>query len=402
MSLIAPQEVLRRMLAAAPDPVAVEQVALATALGRTLASPLAALVDQPPFAASAMDGYAVRAEDIDPERPLKVIGSAVAGRRFAGQVGPGQAVRIFTGAPMPQGADTVLIQENATRLSEDAVLPLARETRGRFVRPAGLDFAAGVELVAAGQVLDARQLGLAASMGHSMVPVRRKPRVAILSTGDELVAPGTTPGPDQIVSSNALALGALLSGWGAEPIDLGIVPDQRDATAEAIAGAAANADLIVTCGGASVGEHDHVQAALIANGYSIDVWRVAIRPGKPFMFGRRGSLMAVGLPGNPVSSHVCAIVFVEPLVRALLGQSVRQRVSRARLGQDLPANDQRQDYMRASLEVTADGTLIARPFDTQDSSIQRLLAKADALLIRPAHAPAARAGDLCEIIVLPA
>lgn len=401
MSLLPPAEALARMLAAVTDTTVAESVPLRDAAGRTLSADVLARHTQPPFAASAMDGYAVRAADLAADRPLKVIGQAAAGHPFAGRVEAGEAVRIFTGAPVPEGADTILIQENAS--TEAGLLrPTQVETAGRFIRKVGLDFAGGDALLSEGAVLAARHLGLAASMGHDTLPVRRKPRVGIVSTGDELVPPGAEPGPGQIVSSNATSLRALLEAHGAEVADLGIVPDDPGATREAIGRAAAGADLIITCGGASVGDHDHVRTALEAAGFAIDFWRVALRPGKPFMFGAAGRKLAIGLPGNPVSSYVCALLFVTPVLQKLLGRPAPYGPAResAILGVDLPANDQREDYLRARLATDGAGRIMATPFQLQDSSVQRLLAAADALVIRPAHARAAKSGENCAFIRL--
>jgi molybdopterin molybdotransferase len=402
MSMTSPAEARRRILGAATPILDIEHLGLDACLGRTLASAVAALRTQPPFAASAMDGYAVRADDLAIGRALRVTGQSAAGHPFQSGVGPGEAVRIFTGAVVPDGADTILIQESATQRPDGTVMPTQTETKGRFVRRAGLDFCTGDILLDAGLVLDGRHLGLAASMGHVTLPVRRKPRIAILSTGDELVMPGTETGLGQIVSSNAIALSATARRAGAEPRDFGIVPDTLGATRDAITRASHDADILVTSGGASVGEHDFVQEALKGAGFSIAFWKVAVRPGKPLMLGVRGQTICIGLPGNPVSSMVCALLFMVPLIRHMLGQATADADSRelARLACALPANDMREEYMRASLSRGADGHWIATPFPVQDSSVQRLLAAADALLIRPAHAPAAAAGDACQFIRL--
>lgn len=400
MTLIPPSEALARVLAAVTRATEAETVPLAHADARTLAADVRALRTQPPFRASAMDGYAVRADDTGHGQPLRLIGEAAAGRPFHGAVGGGEAVRIFTGAPVPDGADAVLIQEDA-RAGAGDVTPLIPVASGRHMRAAGIDFGAGDVLLRAGAVLHPRAIGLAASMGHAALPVRRRPRVAIISTGDELVRPGEPLGPAQIVSSNAVALSTLLARTGAEALDMGVVPDDPDLTRRAIE-ASAGCDLIVTCGGASVGAHDHVPAALTAAGYRIDVWKVALRPGKPFMMAASASGLAVGLPGNPVSSYVCALLFVAPLIRALLGQPDpgAHALEKAILGAPLPANDLREDYMRARLTIGADGRLVAWPLPVQDSSLQSVLAEADALLIRPAHAPAAMPGEICQVIRL--
>lgn len=400
MSLIPPSEALARVLASVTRPTQTETVPLALADGRTLAADLLALRTQPPFNASAMDGYALRAADAAGGSPLRIIGESAAGRPFEGVLGEREAVRIFTGAPVPEGADAVLMQEDAS-VEAGRVRPTAALASGRHIRAAGIDFRTGDALLRAGTVLTPRAIGLAASMGHAALPVRRRPRVAVISTGDELAQPGEQLGPAQIVSSNAVALAALLARAGAEAIDRGVVPDNPALTRRAIE-AAAGCDLIVTCGGASVGAHDHVPAALKAAGYRIDVWKVALRPGKPFMMAASASGLAVGLPGNPVSSYVCALLFVVPLVRALLGQPDpgARALEPAVLGASLPANDLREDYMRARLTMGADGRTVAWALPVQDSSLQSVLAAADALLIRPAHAPAASPGEICQIIRL--
>jgi molybdopterin molybdotransferase len=390
----------RARILSAFGPLAAETVALSAAHGRTLAADLRARLTQPPAPVSAMDGYAVRAADIAAAPvDLKLVGSAPAGRPFAGTVGPGECVRIFTGALLPEGADTILIQENA---DADGTRVRARqaEPRGRWVRPAGLDFKEGDLALTAGTPLDARHVGLAAATNHAWLDVRRRPRVAILSTGDEIVLPGGTPAPSQIVSSNGPALAAFVAAAGGEPVLLPIAPDDAQAL-QAIAEGARGCDLLVTTGGASVGDHDLVRSALGANGLVLDFWQIAMRPGKPLMFGRYGDVKLIGLPGNPVSSLVCATLFVGPAIATMLGRaSVGPDVSRAVLGRDLPANDRREEYMRARLSTRDDGAAVATPFDKQDSSMVALLAKADALAIRPANAPAAKAGEPVDIIPL--
>jgi molybdopterin molybdotransferase len=392
---------LARILASAPQPLAREEVPLEAALGRTLAEDLAAKRTQPPFAASAMDGYAVRADDLEklPAR-LRVVGMSAAGHGFGGRIGPGEAVRIFTGAPLPEGADTVVLQEDADAEGE-AVLVREGGPRGRHVRSAGLDFAEGDALLRQGTRLGARTLALAAAMGHARVPVVRKPRVAVLATGDELVRPAETPGPYQIVASNGFALAALVERSGGETIDLGIAGDSFDALEAGIAAArAAQAEVLLTLGGASVGDHDLVQSALKRQGMELGFWKIAMRPGKPLMHGRLGGMRILGLPGNPVSSIVCGLLFVRPLVRALLGDTSAgaDPSEPALLGVDVKANDSRQDYVRARLEVRPDGLPLVSPLPQQDSSMLRLLAEADCLLIREPHAPAAPAGSACRVI----
>lgn len=402
MTMTSPAEARRRFLAVAKLIDDVQHVALDQCRGRTLAGDVAALRTQPPFSASAMDGYAVRAEDIRIGSALTIVGQSAAGHPFGGIVGPGQTARIFTGAVVPEGADTILIQENATRISQTSIAPTQTETLGRFVRRAGHDFQTGDVLLKSGAVLSGRHIGLAACMGHGSLGVRRKPKVALLSTGDELVMPGDMLGVGQIISSNAFSLAATIAEAGGEPFDFGIVPDTLEATHNAIVRASDGMDVLITSGGASVGEHDYVQAALKAAGFTIDFWKVAVRPGKPLMLGVRGNTICVGLPGNPVSSMVCGLLFVAPLVRQMLGQhdAADDRREPARIGISLPANDMREEYMRATLHRGDDGKWLATPFAVQDSSVQRLLVAADALLIRPAHAPATAIGDPCEIIRL--
>lgn len=403
MALTPVADALAGILAGASPIRERETVPLDRAEGRTLAADVAALRTQPPFPASAMDGFAVRAADIAtvPAR-LALIGTSAAGHAFTGTVGPGQCVRIFTGAPVPAGADAILIQENA-RAEGNMVEALSPVTAGRFVRQAGLDFREGEVLLRAGRRLGPSAVALAAAMGHATLPVVRRPRVAILATGDELVRPGEPTGPDQIVASNTYAVAAIAERAGAEALDLGIARDDLPALTAAIDAARdAGADVLVTLGGASVGDHDLVQRALAARGWEFGFWRIAMRPGKPLMHGRLGAMTVLGLPGNPVSSIVCSLIFLVPLVRALSGDPDAGAVATqpARLGVDLPANDERQDYLRARLSAGEDGTLVATPFPRQDSSMLRLMAEAEALVVRAPHAPAARAGDPCRIIRL--
>lgn len=400
MALTSVAEAQSRLLASVV-PLAVETVPIEAAGGRVLAEDLAARRTQPPFAASAMDGYAVRGTDAGAGSVLTVIGEAAAGRGLSRPVGPGEAARIFTGAPLPEGADTVVIQEDTTR-DGDRVTLTAATAPGRNVRPAGLDFAEGRVLLPAGRRLDARALGLAAAMNHGALPVRRAPRVAVLATGDELVAPGTEPvGPDRIVASNQIAIAAMVREFGGEPIALGIAPDDLDAIRGRIrAGLDAGADVIVLLGGASVGDHDLTGPALAAEGVAFDVQKLAMRPGKPLMLGRRGAVHALGLPGNPVSSHVGAVLFLAPLLRALQGETdPLPRLEPAVLGAPLRANDHRQDYLRATLAV--DGArLVATPASLQDSSVISVLAASNALIVRPPRAPAAVAGDTVDVVRL--
>jgi molybdopterin molybdotransferase len=403
VSLLSVEEALRRVLAGVTAPVEAEELRLAECAGRTLAQDLSALRTQPPFAASAMDGYAVRAADAEGAPvTLKLVGASVAGRRFDGAVGPGETVRIFTGAPLPEGADAIVIQEDV-EAEGDRVTLRQPARRGRHIRPAGLDFTQGATLLPEGVRLDASRLALAAAMGHGRLAVRRRPRVAILATGDELVRPGEPAGPDQIVASNPFAMAALVGDAGGEPIDLGTARDTfADLERSFAAARESGADLLVTLGGASVGEHDLVQSALAREGMELGFWRVALRPGKPLMHGRLGQMLLLGLPGNPVSSIVCGMLFMVPAIRAMLGdpRAGADPTEAATLGADLPANDARQDYLRAALRPGTDGPSVATAHAVQDSSMLSVLAASDALIVRPPHAPPARAGEPCRIIRL--
>lgn len=402
MALISVDEALSRLLADV-KPLGAETVPLASANGRVLAADLAATRTQPPFPASAMDGYAVRAADIAAvPATLKLIGEAPAGRAFAGTIRAGETVRIFTGAPLPEGSDTVLIQENTTR-DGDTVTALESAPLGRFVRPAGLDFTKGEVLLAAGTRLDYRRLALAAAMNHPALELRRRPKVAILATGDELVEPGEQPGPDQIIASNHAGIAALVEDCGGEALQLGIAADRREDIAGKIAGArAARADILVTLGGASVGDHDLVQEVLAAAGMDLGFWRIAMRPGKPLMAGRIEDMRVLGLPGNPVSSLVCGVLFLRPLIEALLGRPPHRRdADLLPLAADIGGNDQREDYLRARILRENDGTERVAPFERQDSSMLATLARADALVVRPPHAAPAPAGTPVPVLRLP-
>jgi molybdopterin molybdotransferase len=398
-------EEARNRICAALRPLGSEQIGLTEALGRVLAEDVVARVTQPPVAMSAMDGYAVRAADVAavPVR-LRVVGEAPAGGGYEGTLGPGEAVRIFTGGPLPDGADAVVIQEDVTVEDDPAggrrILVREGVSAGRHVRPAGLDFKAGDVGLPRGRLLTVRDVGLAAAMNRPWLRVTRRPRIAILSTGDEVVMPGDPIGPGQIVSSNGLSLAAFVTACGAEPLHLGIARDDRDALSDMI-GAAEGADLLVTSGGVSVGEHDLVQAVLRERGMDLDFWRIAMRPGKPLMFGRIGRTAVLGLPGNPVSTIVCAVVFLRPAIDALLGRADAQpQTATAILGTDLPENDRRQEYLRARLTHDPQRGAIATPFDRQDSAMLWTLARADCLVVRPPHAPPARAGSTVEFIPL--
>jgi molybdopterin molybdotransferase len=399
MAALSVEDALARILDAVA-PTQPELVAIDAAHRRTLAQPLAALLTQPPFDASAMDGYAVRAADVAKlPATLAVIGEAAAGHPFSGSAGAGQAVRIFTGAPLPAGTDAVVIQEDTARDGAKVTVREGRIDKGH-VRHRGFDFREGETLLAAGRRIGPREVALAAAMGHGTLPVRRRPRVAILSTGDELVAPGERPGPGQIVSSNHLGVAALAEAAGAETSLLGIARDTRE-DLDAHFAKAQDADIIVTIGGASVGDHDLVAPVLEARGMALNFWNIAMRPGKPLMFGRLGRARVLGLPGNPVSSLICTRLFLVPLVRALLGAPAADAGAvQARAGVSLEANGPRQHYMRATSTPGSDGLAVVTPVRSQDSSLLAPLAEADCLLVRPMHAPALSAGSLVPILPL--
>ncbi|MGN6305953.1 MAG: molybdopterin molybdotransferase MoeA [Mesorhizobium sp.] len=400
MTLVPVAEALSRLLDGV-EPLPAESVALHEAHDRILAEPVTALRTQPPFDASAMDGYATRAADVAtaPAR-LTMIGAAPAGRAFDGKVGPGQAVRVFTGAPLPDGADTIVIQENVRALGDDAIEVLEPTAAERNIRRAGLDFREGDLLLEKGRLLDPAALSLAASANHPRLDVVRRPLVAIIATGDELVAPGNALGPGQIISSNAYGVVAAAASMGAAALDLGIAADRKEAIAALVRQAvAAGADVIVTLGGASVGDHDLVHDVLTGEGMTLDFWKIAMRPGKPLMFGRMGAIRCIGLPGNPVASLVCSQLFLKPLLAKLGGRPFAQDIRVAHLGAAMRENDRREDYVRAVVSED-DGRLVATPFGIQDSSMLRKLADANGLIVRAPHAPAAAEGDTCPVLML--
>ncbi|HXC11508.1 MAG TPA: gephyrin-like molybdotransferase Glp [Stellaceae bacterium] len=397
--MISVEEALTRLLALI-EILPPEQIALADGLGRVLAEDVAARRTQPPFAASAMDGYAVRADDLGRiPVELRIVAEVPAGAGFGGHVGAGEAARIFTGAPMPAGTDTVVIQEDAERHG-DRVRVLEGARRGRYVRREGLDFAAGDALLQVGQRLTARDIGLLAAMNRPWLFVRRRPHIGILSTGDEIVMPGDPIGPHQIVSSNSLALSAMVAASGGVAVSVGNAPDDPEALRR-IAAATRGVDLLVTTGGASVGEHDLVRQVLAEDGFDLDFWQIAMRPGKPLMAGRYRGTPMLGLPGNPVSTFVCGVLFLVPAIERLSGIAATEAAATARLGAAVAANDRRQDYLRARLTRADDGIEEAAPFAVQDSSMMRLLAQADCLIMRPPHAPAAAAGETVPILRFP-
>lgn len=396
--MISVEEARQRILSGI-RPTGAEEVSVAQAVGRVLAQDVAARTTHPPADVSSMDGYALRAADAaGAPVDLTVIGESAAGRAFEGSVSAGQAVRIFTGAPVPDGADAVVMQEN-TRREGEVVTVLEGVPEGNFIRPAGMDFAAGEVLLTAGTLLGPRDIGLAAAMNHAWLRVRRRPRVAILATGDEIKRPGDPLGPWDLPGSNSLALAAFVTANGGEPIDLGVAADTEQAVNELAAGARGG-DLLVTSGGASVGDYDLVQSALGPKGLHVDFWKVAMRPGKPLMFGHLGEVPVLGLPGNPVSAVVCALIFLGPVLRAMQGRAPDLPTVTARLTAGVPANDQRQDHLRASLDRGTDGQLHVTPFQRQDSAMLSRLAAADALILRPPHAPAAQADEPVEVIPL--
>ncbi len=383
-----------RMLGAL-GPLAVEPVALNEARGRVLARDVTALRDQPPFSASAMDGWAVRAGDGAGAR--RIIGESAAGHGFPGPLGPGEAVRIFTGAALPAGADAVIMQEDARREGQTVIVP--EVSPWRYVRPAGLDFRAGETLLAAGASLDPWRLALAAAAGGASLEVHAAPRVAILATGEEVMPPGSTPGPFQIFDSGSTALAALVESWGARAPRLPIVGDDAAATAAAVV--AAGGDLVVTLGGASVGDHDIVKPALARLGLTLIVESVAVRPGKPTWFGiLKDGRPVLGLPGNPASALVCAELFLRPILRVLQGARPGPNLVSARATTPMAAGGEREHWMRARLTHGAGGEIWVSPLENQDSSLVTIFAAADALVRRPRGAPAAAAGDTVDILPL--
>jgi molybdopterin molybdotransferase len=380
-------------------PVATEEVFVTDALGRVLASDVIAEVSHPPQAVSAMDGYAVRAKDV-PTAPttLKMVGEAAAGHIFTGSVGPGECTRIFTGGALPNGADTVIIQED-TEADGDQISMLEVPKPGQWVRAEGLDFAHGKTLIPAGQLLSARDLGLAAAAGATWLKVRQKPRVAVLATGDEVVMPGAPRRADQIVSSNSIALVGYAQVFGAEAVSLGVAADRPEALREKL-NDAKGLDLLVTSGGASVGDHDLVQSVSGDQGMELGFYKIAMRPGKPLIFGQLGQTFLLGLPGNPVSTGVTAAIFMRAAIERLLGLNPTPLYQAATLGRDLPQNGKRLDFMRAKLNPNSEGLPTATPFERQDSSMMALFAEADCLVMREIGAPAASAGDTVKIVPL--
>jgi molybdopterin molybdotransferase len=389
--MIAVEEAVARIVAAL-KPLEPECVALGSAAGRTLAVDALAKSDQPPFPVSMMDGYAVRSADAGSRH---IIGSAPAGHPFSGTLGPGEALRIFTGSVVPDGADAVLAQEDAQRDGDDVRFS-EMPRPGKFIRPRGLDFQAASLLVPQGRRLTPRDLALLAAGDLAEVAVRRRPVIAFAATGDELSLPGQPRKPGGVVASSVYGLDAMIQQWGGEAHDLGILPDKPDAIA---ALAKEQCDLLITLGGASVGDHDLVQSALGPQGFALDFWKIAMRPGKPLIFGRLGATPFLGLPGNPVSSMVCAQLFLRPAIAAMLGRKTEAPLKHARLLGTLTANDSRQDYLRAACEWR-DGDLWVHPFPAQDSSMLKIYSRSDALIVRKPHAVSLTDGAAVEILPL--
>jgi molybdopterin molybdotransferase len=381
-------------------PLEAERAALDQAMGRVLAEDLASTRTQPPFEASAMDGYAVRAQDVAAlPAKLKLIGQSAAGAGFRGRVGHDEAVRIFTGAPLPDGVDTIVIQEEADEASGVVTVKRAG-LPGHHIRRRGQDFKRGEVLLKAGTRLGPRELMLAAAMNQAELPVRRKPVVAILATGDEVVPPGSELGPDQIVSSVPCGLAALIERHGGAAMSLGIAKDEPESIVT-LAQAGRAADILLTIGGASVGERDLVASALMAEGLELDFWKIAMRPGRPMLFGRLGHQRVLGVPGNPVSALICTVVFLKPMLDKMLGLAGEARPApEAVLGAPLEANSEREHYMRAVSAWREDGMRIVRPLPSQDSSLVAALARADCLIVRPPHAPALGSGARVRIVPL--
>ena len=393
MKLLSVDDARARMLAeiSALPP---EQVPIANTIGRVLAEEVTAVRDQPPFAASAMDGWAVRSADA-PGRH-RIVGESAAGHGFAGDVGPGEAVRIFTGAALPAGCDAIVIQEDAARDGDFVVVPPV--TAGHHLRPAGGDFTKGAALLAAGMRIDPWRLSLAAAAGRAELMVSRRPRVALFSTGEEIVEAPAVPGPFQIYDSGSRALEALVAAWGGDVHRAKPVRDDLETTIQALRDA--EGDLVVTVGGASVGDHDLVRTAAEALGVRYCVESVAVRPGKPTFFGvLADGRRLLGLPGNPASAFVCAELFLKPLIAAFCGAPHAPRMATARLAEPLAANGPREHWMRAKL-AHQDGGFVVQPYGDQDSSLVTVFAAADALLRRPAGATASAAGDLVDVLLL--
>ena len=408
-ALLAVDDALAAIIATLPH-TGTNLLPLSDALGYTLAEDLAARLTLPPQAVSAMDGYAVRGEDVSSVPcQLTRIAVSAAGHPWFGAINEGQAVRVFTGAALPDGADTIVIQEDVDPVAEENGINITvrnAEPVGRYIRPAGLDVTKGQIILRAGTQLSARAIGLASAAGLTEAVVSLRPRIGVLSTGDELVNPGTIPGPGQIISSNASFLRGFVAASGAEVVDLGIVRDASGAMLSAVR-SAKNLDLVVTTGGASVGVHDHIVSDLNDSGGSrLNFWKIAMRPGKPLISGTVDGIPLIGLPGNPVSTAVCALVFLRPAIAHMtrdsrIGFGSIDHIFKVPLGVALEANDHRQDYIRANLQDSANGQIIL-PASRQDSSMLSVLATANALIVRPPHDLAKRAGEMVDVLQIPA
>lgn len=396
-ALLTVAEARARMLGLV-KPLGGELVPLQAALGRVLADSVIAMRDQPPFDVSAMDGYALRGSDT-PGR-LQVCGESAAGHGYEGRVESGMAIRISTGAPLPEGADTIVIQEEVRRQGQTMSVPASPP--GQHIRPRGGDFAAGAVLLPKGRTLDGVALSMVAASGAGQARVARAPKIAILSSGDELAAPGSEPGLFQIFDSVTFGLAGMIQGWGGVPNRLSVEKDNADAIASAAERGLTDCDLLVMVGGASVGDHDHARAALAKLGITLAVDKVAVRPGKPTWFGSTKGGLVLGLPGNPASALACARLFLHPLMEAMLGRDPQACVTfqRARLLAGLPANGPREHYLRSRLEVDQDGQQTVRAFEEQDSSLISVFAAANALIRLPAHAPACIAGTMVDVLRL--
>jgi molybdopterin molybdotransferase len=379
-------------------PLPSETVKLADALGRVLAEPVVATRDHPPFPSSAMDGYAVRSADTPGS--LEVVGEAAAGHGFEDPCKPGTAVRIATGGAVPEGADTIVIQEDVSRAGNRLDVPAAEP--GKHIRRRGVDFPAGTELFPSGRKLDGIALALAAASGAGTLSVIRRPRIAILNSGDELAKPGSTPGPFQIYESGNYGIAGLISAWGGVPLPLGLLPDDEQAIARAAERGLAESDLLVMVGGASVGDHDFARPALDRLGLDLAFSKISVRPGKPTWFGTTPPGPVLGLPGNPASALVCGHLFLHPLLEAMLGRDPLAAVAMkpAHLTQALPANGRREQFLRARCDIDRGGRLTARAFDNQDSSLLSVFATANALIRLAADTPALPEGAVVDVLLL--
>ncbi len=401
MALVSVEKALEIILSHI-SPTNGEKVELSQGLGRILACDHYAKRTQPPFDSSAMDGYAIKFSDNDVGHCLNVIGQSAAGRGFAGSIEKGECVRIFTGAPVPEGADTILIQENVQKQENNTIIINEKaSSKGIYIRPKGLDFKKDCFYLSKNTCLTPEKLSLLAAMNYYEIKVRRKPKVAILSLGDELKRPGEHLDQHQIIASNAYGLHSLLQKYGAEPIDLGIIADSLEATTSALQKAYdAKADIIITSGGASVGDHDYVKPSFDRLGVETYFWKIAMRPGKPLMFGKKGHSLFIGLPGNPVSSLVCSHIFLRPvLAKMLVNDDIIPQFTPAYLCGNLKKNDQREDYLRGIYHI-CNGEVYATPFEKQDSSMLSLAASANCFIHRPAHSNSALEGEKIKIIKL--